>query len=73
MNAIRAAFYARVSSEQQAAAHTIESQLAALSERAKADGSALDGAQIAGDDNEVSGTRERCSRPARSGCRAQCR
>jgi site-specific DNA recombinase len=38
MNSIRAAFYARVSSEQQAAAHTIESQLAALSERAKADG-----------------------------------
>lgn len=35
---IRAAFYARVSSEQQAAAHTIESQLAALSERAQADG-----------------------------------
>jgi site-specific DNA recombinase len=39
MNPIRAAFYARVSSEQQAAAHTIESQLAALSERARADGS----------------------------------
>lgn len=39
MNSIRAAFYARVSSEQQAAAHTIESQLAALSERAQADGS----------------------------------
>jgi site-specific DNA recombinase len=39
MNLIRAAFYARVSSEQQAAAHTIESQLAALAERAKADGS----------------------------------
>ena len=27
MNSIRAAFYARVSSEQQATAHTIESQL----------------------------------------------
>ena len=39
MNSIRAAFYARVSSEQQTAAHTIESQLAALSERAKVDGS----------------------------------
>ena len=39
MNSIRAAFYARVSTEQQTAAHTIESQLAALSERAKADGS----------------------------------
>jgi site-specific DNA recombinase len=39
MNSIRAAFYARVSSEQQATAHTIESQLAALSERAQADGS----------------------------------
>lgn len=38
MNSIRAAFYARVSSEQQVAAHTIESQLVALSERAKADG-----------------------------------
>jgi site-specific DNA recombinase len=38
MNSIRAAFYARVSSEQQAAAHTIESQLAALAEQAKADG-----------------------------------
>jgi len=38
MNSIRAAFYARVSSEQQATAHTIESQLAALSERAQADG-----------------------------------
>jgi site-specific DNA recombinase len=38
MNSIRVAFYARVSSEPQAAAHTIESQLAALSERAQADG-----------------------------------
>ena len=38
MNSIRAAIYARVSSEQQAAAHTIESQLAALSKRAQADG-----------------------------------
>jgi site-specific DNA recombinase len=38
MNSIRAAIYAPVSSEQQAAAHTIESQLAALSERAQADG-----------------------------------
>jgi len=38
MNKIRAAFYARVSGEQQAAAHTIESQIAALSERAQADG-----------------------------------
>ena len=35
MNSIRAAFYARVSSEQQATAHTIESQLAPLSERAR--------------------------------------
>jgi site-specific DNA recombinase len=41
MNSIRAAFYARVSSEQQATAHTIESQLAALSERAQADGSPI--------------------------------
>jgi site-specific DNA recombinase len=39
MNSIRAAFYARVSSEQQATAHTIESQLTALAERAQADGS----------------------------------
>lgn len=37
MKTIRAAFYARVSSEQQAAAHTIESQVAALSERAGSD------------------------------------
>ena len=35
MTTIRAAFYARVSGEQQAAAHTIESQMAALSERAR--------------------------------------
>jgi site-specific DNA recombinase len=38
MTKIRAAFYARVSGDQQAAAHTIESQIAALSERAQADG-----------------------------------
>src|ERR1700693_1719603 len=38
MNKIRTAFYARVSGEQQAAAHTIESQIAALSERAHSDG-----------------------------------
>jgi site-specific DNA recombinase len=38
MTTIRAAFYARVSSEQQATAHTIESQIAALSERAQSDG-----------------------------------
>jgi site-specific DNA recombinase len=38
MTTIRAAFYARVSSEQQAAAHTIESQISALSERAQGDG-----------------------------------
>jgi site-specific DNA recombinase len=38
MTTIRAAFYARVSGEQQAAAHTIESQVAALSERAYRDG-----------------------------------
>jgi site-specific DNA recombinase len=37
MTTIRAAFYARVSGEQQAAAHTIESQIAALSERASGD------------------------------------
>ena len=38
MTTIRAAFYARVSSEQQVTAHTIESQTAVLSERAKSDG-----------------------------------
>lgn len=38
MMKIRAAFYARVSGEQQAAAHTIESQIAALTDRAKSDG-----------------------------------
>jgi site-specific DNA recombinase len=38
MTTIRAAFYARVSGEQQATAHTIESQTAALSERARSDG-----------------------------------
>ena len=38
MTTIRAVFYARVSGEQQAAAHTIESQIAALSERASSDG-----------------------------------
>jgi site-specific DNA recombinase len=38
MTTIRAAFYARVSGEQQAATHTIESQIAALSERANSDG-----------------------------------
>jgi site-specific DNA recombinase len=38
MTKIRTAFYARVSGEQQAAAHTIESQIAALSERAHSDG-----------------------------------
>ena len=38
MTTIRAAFYARVSSEQQAAAHTIESQVSALTEHARGDG-----------------------------------
>ena len=38
MTTVRSAFYARVSSEQQAAAHTIESQISALSERARSDG-----------------------------------
>ena len=38
MTGIRAAFYARVSSEQQAVAHTIESQISALSKRAQNDG-----------------------------------
>jgi site-specific DNA recombinase len=38
MTTIRAAFYARVSGEQQAAAHTIESQIAALTARSVNDG-----------------------------------
>jgi DNA invertase Pin-like site-specific DNA recombinase len=38
MTKIRAAFYARVSGEQQAATHTIKSQIAALSDRAQSDG-----------------------------------
>ena len=38
MTTTRAAFYARVSSEQQATAHTIESQISALNERARSDG-----------------------------------
>lgn len=41
MKIIQAALYARVSSEQQAAAHTIESQLAALTERARNDGTPI--------------------------------
>jgi site-specific DNA recombinase len=38
MTTTRAAFYARVSSDQQATAHTIESQVSALRERARTDG-----------------------------------
>jgi site-specific DNA recombinase len=38
MNSIRSALYARVSSEQQATAHTIDGQISALSERAYAGG-----------------------------------
>src|SRR5262252_9363290 len=38
MTTIRAAFYARVSTEQQVTAHTIKSQISALSERARRDG-----------------------------------
>src|SRR5271165_7068631 len=38
MTTVRSAFYARVSSEQQAAAHTIDSQTLALSERGRSDG-----------------------------------
>ncbi|HEY4933119.1 MAG TPA: recombinase family protein [Terriglobales bacterium] len=38
MTTVRAAFYARVSSEQQASAHTIDSQISALNERARRDG-----------------------------------
>ena len=38
VNEIQAAIYARVSSEQQATDHTIESQVSALKERVAADG-----------------------------------
>jgi site-specific DNA recombinase len=41
MNPIQAALYARVSSAQQAEAHTVASQVAALRERIAADGLAL--------------------------------
>jgi site-specific DNA recombinase len=43
MNAhnLQVAIYARVSSEQQASAHTIESQLSTLAEKVKADGCIL--------------------------------
>src|SRR5579864_8182067 len=41
MGEVRAALYARVSSAQQAAAHTIESQLASLTERAQAVGAPI--------------------------------
>jgi predicted site-specific integrase-resolvase len=41
MTKIRAAFYARVSGEQQATANTIRSQIAALSDRAQSDGTAV--------------------------------
>jgi site-specific DNA recombinase len=41
MKHTRSALYARVSSEQQAAAHTIESQIAALTERAEKDGTPI--------------------------------
>ena len=41
MSTPHAAIYARVSSEQQAAAHTIASQVAALQERVATDGLAL--------------------------------
>jgi site-specific DNA recombinase len=41
MKTVQVALYARVSSEQQAAAHTIESQLAALTERARNDGAPI--------------------------------
>lgn len=50
LNTIRSAFYARVSSEQQAAAHTIESQLAALTERARTDGTPVPSARQFVDD-----------------------
>jgi site-specific DNA recombinase len=41
MNLTQVALYARVSSEQQAVAHTVESQLAALTERAQSDGTPI--------------------------------
>ena len=41
MTTVCAAFYAHVSSEHQASAHTIESQISAPSERARSDGKPL--------------------------------
>ncbi|MEK6569874.1 MAG: recombinase family protein, partial [Bacteroidota bacterium] len=55
MSDIQAAIYARVSSEQQAEAHTIESQLAALRERIVADGLSLPG-ELQFSDEGYSGT-----------------
>jgi site-specific DNA recombinase len=55
MTTIRSAFYARVSSEQQATAHTVESQTAELSERAQSDGSPVPPERQFVDD-EYSGT-----------------
>jgi site-specific DNA recombinase len=50
MSALQAAIYARVSSEQQAEAHTIASQVTALQERVKADGLVVDEAMTFLDD-----------------------
>ena len=54
MNSIRTAFYARVSSEQQADAHTIASQISALTERARRDGAPVPPERLFVDDG-VSG------------------
>jgi len=56
MTTIRAAFYARVSGEQQAAAHTIESQIAALRERAGSDGTPVPPERQFVDDGYSGGT-----------------
>ena len=48
MNTIQAAIYARVSSERQAEAQTIASQLAALRERVAVDGYVVRGDAVSG-------------------------
>jgi hypothetical protein len=68
MNSIRAAFYARVSSEQQATAHTIESQLTALAERAGRRVAGAAGAPVCRRRIQRRYTRSSCNgSPARSG------
>jgi site-specific DNA recombinase len=67
MTTIRAAFYARVSGEKQAAAHTIESQIAALSERARFDDAPVPPERQFVDDGYSGATLIRPALDARSG------